>query len=84
MPLLPLFEQFINEIDISRVRQQFVDTGKIRQNDFPSIIRSANNKTAYATWLAKKVADGIMLPEDIYKWEEYLKLYDRRKRDFKF
>jgi len=82
MRRLPLFEQFVNEINIMRVRRQFVDTGKIPQSEFPSIIDAANGKTAYAIWLAKKVADGFILPEDIYKWKEYLEIFNRRKRDF--
>ena len=36
------------------------------------IVNAVGNKSAYATWLAKKVADKTIKGEDIYKYKNYL------------
>lgn len=70
------------EVSIEALKQQFVDTEKITPEDFEEIINAVGTKSAYATWLAKKVADGIIKGEDIYKYKEYFSIFDRQKRKY--
>ena len=59
------------EVSLEDIKSHFVDTNKISQNDFEEIISAVGNKTSYATWLAKKVANNIIKGEDIYKFKKY-------------
>ena len=77
------FSGIITEINTQRLKSMFLDTGKISERDYEQII-GITKKTAYGMWLAKKVSDDLVKSEDIYKWEEYFKIFDRRKRDFKY
>jgi hypothetical protein len=69
--LINLLKETITEISIEQLKTQFVDSGKISQEDFNEIT-NVTPKTAYITWLAKKVADGIIKVEDIYKYKKYI------------
>ena len=42
----------------------------------------SNNKINYAFWLTKMVADNNILPEDVYKYKEYLKIFNQSKQNF--
>ena len=77
--LVDLLKETITEASVEQLQTQFVDTGKISQKDFNEII-NVTPKTAYITWLAKKVADKIIKPEDIYKYKKYFGIFDRRKK----
>lgn len=77
-----LLQEIIAEASIEQLQQQFVDTGKITQEVFDEILKVTKSKGAYATWLVKKVQEGIIANEDIYKYEDYLKIFDRYKREF--
>lgn len=79
--LLRIAEQVINEASIDQLQQQFVDTGKISQEDFDEI-KDVTQKGAYATWLVKQVQNKNIKSEDIYKWKNYFISFDRRKREF--
>ena len=70
------------EVSLDQLKTQYVDTGKITDSEFTEIVDSAGGKTAYATWLTKKVADKIIKPEDLYKYNAYFKIFDRRKREY--
>jgi hypothetical protein len=81
--LTDLLREILTEISIEQLKTQFVDSGKISQNDFDEII-NVTPKTAYITWLAKKVADQIIKAEDIYKYKKYFSIFDRRKKEYPF
>lgn len=76
--------ELINEISLDMLRSQFVDTKKISSQDFAEIEKVTAGKTAYATWLASKVANKIIKPEDISKYKEYFAIFDRRKKEYPF
>jgi len=82
MNLKNLAYQVLNEASIEQLQTQFVDSGKISSEDFESIKQASGGKGAYATWLAKKIEDKTLKAEDLYKWEEYFKIFNRRKKDF--
>lgn len=79
-----LMEGILTEVSIEQLKTQFVDSGKMSPDDFQEIVTSSNNKPAYATWLSKKLVDKLIKSEDIYKYEKYFKVFDRRKREYPF
>ena len=72
------------EVSLDQLKTQFVDTGKITDSEFVEIIDSTGGKSAYATWLTKMVISKIIQPEDLYKYNSYFKIFDRRKREYPF
>jgi len=77
-------KQILLEISLDQLKTQFVDTGKITDSEFTEIIGATGGKTAYATWLTKKVIDKIINTEDLYKYNNHFKIFDRRKREYPF
>jgi hypothetical protein len=72
------------EVSLDQLKTQFVDTGKISDSEFTEIVDASGGKSAYATWLTKQVATKIIKPEDLYKYNSYFKIFDRRKREYPF
>jgi hypothetical protein len=70
------------EVSIEDLKKQFVDSGKVSEEDFKEVVDAVGNKTAYATWLIKKVVDKLIKAEDIYKYKEYFSIFDRQKRNY--
>lgn len=81
--LTDLLKEALTEVSVEQLKTQFVDSGKISQEDFNEII-NVTPKTAYITWLAKKVVDKIIKAEDIYKYKNYFNTFDRRKKEYPF
>jgi len=79
--LTNLLKEALTEVSVEQLKTQFVDSGKISEKDFNEIT-NATSKTAYITWLAKKVADKIIKAEDIYKYKKYFNIFDRRKKEY--
>jgi len=77
-----ILEQIVSEASIEQLKQQFVDTEKISQEVFDEIVKVTKGKGAYATWMIKRVEDGSIKGEDIYKYEDYIETFDRYKREF--
>jgi len=82
MKLLTILNEILLEISLDDIKSQFVDTNKISQKDFKEIVNVTGNKSAYATWIAKKVADKIIKGEDIYKYKKYFSIFDRQKKQY--
>jgi hypothetical protein len=81
--LINLLKETLTEVSVEQLKTQFIDSGKISQKDFDEII-NATPKTAYITWLAKKVVDKLIKSEDIYKYKKYFNIFDRRKKEYPF
>lgn len=84
MKLKTLIKEILSEVSMDQIKVQFVDSEKITPEEFEAINQATKGKGAYATWLAKKVADKTIKGEDIYKFEEYLDIFTRRKRDYPY
>jgi len=82
MKLKSILLEILTEASFEQLKAQFVDTGKIDQKLFNSIQSSSNGKSAYATWLIKRVSNKMILPEDVYKWEKYFKFFDKYRNKF--
>ena len=72
----------LNEVAIDQLRTQYVDSGKMPSTVFDKVIDAANKKSAYATWLAKRVLTRVIKIEDIGKYKDYLNVFDRNKREY--
>lgn len=64
------------------LKQKYVETGKVLKDTFDEIMDVSNNKINYASWLTKMVANDNILPEDVYKYKEYLKIFNQFKKHF--
>ena len=64
------------------LKQKYVDTGKVLMDTLEEIMNVSNNKINYAFWLTKMVAGNNILPEDVYKYKEYLKIFNQSKQNF--
>jgi hypothetical protein len=75
--------ELLNEITVDDIKKKFVGVGKVvDQKQFDEIMDATGNKLALALWMIKRIQDGFLLPEDIYKWEEYFDIFKRLKREF--
>lgn len=82
--------RFLLEVSIDQLQSQFVETGKISQEDFDEIVSVANSTSKasnVATWLVSKVVGTKKLPpiirqEDVYKYGEYFNVFFRQKNRY--
>ena len=82
MKLKEVLDEMLNEVAIDQLRTQYVDSGKMPSTVFDKVIDAANKKSAYATWLAKRVLTRVIKIEDIGKYKDYLNVFDRNKREY--
>jgi hypothetical protein len=87
--LLEIVHGSINEVSIQQLETDFVNTGRIPRETFDEILKVTKNDSAFATWLSARVAGSkntpaIIKSEDIYKYEEYLNIFKRRKKEYRF
>jgi hypothetical protein len=81
--LTDLLKETLTEVSLDQLKTQLVDSGKMSEEDFNKIV-DVTPKTAYITWLAKKVADKIIKAEDIYQYKKYFNTFDRYKKEYPF
>jgi len=72
----------LNEVTLDSVKKQFVDTNKIPQEMFDQIMRVTNNKLAYAVWMIKRILDNSLLGEDVYKFKDYFRAFEKYKAQY--
>lgn len=82
MKLKEVLNEVLNEVAIEQLRTQYVDSGKMPATVFDKVIDAANKKSAYVTWLAKRVLTRVIKIEDIEKYEDYLNVFDRNKKEY--
>lgn len=81
--LSSILQILITEASIEQLKTQFVDSGKINQKSFDDIVNTTP-KSAYITWLLKKVIDKNIKLEDAYKYKKYFMVFDRRKKEYPY
>jgi hypothetical protein len=81
--------ELLSEISIDDVKKKFVGdrvggpNGKVvTPAQFDEIMKATKNKLALALWMIKRIEQEFILPEDIYKWEDYFDIFKRRKNQF--
>lgn len=86
--ILKLHESFgykskLNEaITPENLKEKYVDTNRVSQETFDEIMSVSGNKINYAAWLTKMVAEKIIKSEDVYKYEDYFKVFNENKKHF--
>lgn len=77
-------ENISESLSIEDIKAKFVDTGKIKPNDFEEILKATGENKGYAMWLVKRVEEKTIKPEDIYKYKDYFKKFESNKKEFPF
>lgn len=77
-----LNKNIISEASFEQLQTQFVDTGRIPEDVYIDIKKSSNGKSSYATWLISRVLDKTILIDDLYKWDNYFKIFEKYKSKF--
>lgn len=80
-----IWKVLLENIDqnILNLKNKYVGEGKpISEEDFNKLIEVTNNKFYLLSWLTKKVGQGIIKPEDIYKYKEYFEIFEKNKNKF--
>jgi hypothetical protein len=77
----------LNEVSLDTLKTQFVDTGRIKDSTFQSIIDATQKDSAFATWLTSRVAGSrkarpLIKIEDIPKYKSYLSVFKRNKNKY--
>lgn len=81
--------EMLSEINIEDIKKKFVGDRKggpggkvVTPKEFDDIMQATSNKLALALWMIKRIEQDFILPEDIYKWEDYFDIFKRRKNQF--
>ena len=81
--------EMLSEIQIDDIKNKFVgdrvggpDGKVVTPKEFDEIMKATKNKVALAIWMIKRIEQDFILPEDIYKWEEYFDTFRRKKNQF--
>jgi hypothetical protein len=82
MKLINILESILFEASTDSLKKDFVDSGKVSQEIFDSIVDASNGQYGYAVWLLKRVIEKVILPEDIYKYKDYLEVFNRYKKRY--
>jgi hypothetical protein len=65
-----------NAATINQYRQIFVDSGKISEKDYNTIIETSDGKGAYIKWLCARVAKKIIKGEDISRFKDFFSTFE--------
>ena len=81
--------EMLNELNLDDIKKKFVGDRKggpggkvVTPKEFDEIMDVTKNKLALAVWMLKRIQDGFILPEDIYKWKNYFETFKRKKQSF--
>lgn len=77
--LIPL----LLEITLEVLRKQWVESGKLDENTFESIVSTMGGRVSYVQWMVPLVAKGIIKEEDIYKWKDNISTFIQYQKSFK-
>lgn len=74
----------INPI-LQQLKDKYVGENKLfSESEFKKLEEVTGNKWYLTAWLTKKVATNLIKKEDIYKWSDYFKTFEKNKKKFKF
>ena len=72
-------------LQIQQLKDKYVGEGKpIKEEDFRKIEEVAHGKFYILAWLTKKIGTALLKTEDLYKWKEYIDIFEKNKKKFKF
>lgn len=81
------FRKILLEVSIEQLKRDWVGEGphKISEELFELLCRLTNNKSAYTTWLVKKVGDGVVpsIPSVLEReFKDVFSIFDKHKQNF--
>ncbi len=77
------FKGIISEVRLEDVVQKYVGEDKPISNEkYEEILKVTNNEKNYVVWLLIRIAGGVIKDEDVYKYEEYFKIFTKYKKLF--
>jgi len=83
MKLINIFEQLLNENILDTFIEKNVGDDKPISDDvFEEIKQVANGRVNYILWLAKSYMNKSLDPTDIYKFEEYIPIFENNKNRY--
>jgi hypothetical protein len=76
--------QHLNELGFDQLETNYVGDGdnQVTSAVYEQIKKASNGKSAYATWLVLRVIDKSLKSEDVYKYENYFKIFDKYKAKY--
>ena len=84
MRLIPILKEILTEGLLDTFIEKNVGDNKpIPYDVFDDIKSASNNNQNYIIWLSKNVINKSILPEDIYKFGDYFKIFENNKSKFK-
>lgn len=72
---------FTGRLDI-RLLDYYLEKGELEQTAYDEIHKLETKKVIYLVWLAKMVMAKNLLVEDIYKFDEYLEIFNKHKQKY--
>jgi hypothetical protein len=75
------------KIDLETIKKKYVDdkdTQVVSIKEFDEILKVTDNNPNLVVWMITRIKNGIILKEDIYKYEMYFKIYEKYKKRFEF
>jgi hypothetical protein len=84
MKLVPIVKSILVEsVSIEQIRDKVVGEDKpISPDIFDEIIKVSNNKINYILFLVNHVVKKNLLPEDVYKFQDYFNSFNKNKAGF--
>lgn len=84
MKLITLIESLIFEnFQLDQLKEKYVGDGKpLSDEDFQNILEVCNNKHAYVMFLTTRVANKLIMMEDVYKFKNYFMTFEKNKSLF--
>jgi hypothetical protein len=77
------YKSLMNEaITPESLKEKYVKTDRVSPETFDEIMSVSGNKINFAAWLTKMVAEHIIEAEDVYKYDEYFKIFNDNKQHF--
>lgn len=71
------------QLQIQQIKDKYVGEGKpMTEEDFAKIQDVSSGKFYLLAWLAKRVGNKMIKPEDIYKYKEYFNIFEKNKSKF--
>ena len=72
-------------LQIQQLKDKYVGEGKpLKEEEFQKIQDLSHGKFYILAWLTKKIGTNLLKSEDLYKWKEYIDVFEKNKKKFKF
>lgn len=79
-----LLKEVLDEVSLDQVKAKYVGDGdnQLSEKDYEEVIKATASKTVFVVWLVKRVFEGKIKAEDIYKYKEYFQIFNRHKNKY--